>query len=235
MIITELVTYRGRQVHVSELKPSTDKKVIVECPICKQRREAFYKSVKDDQTCHKCATRRAFRKQIKSGTKYNRLTFIKTDGEESIWKCDCGNIITANPKSVRNGHTKSCGCLQKEHASNLGMQIRNKWIGENHPNWKGGISSERQRFNASKEAKEWREEVFKRDNYTCQKCKQKGGTLNAHHKKQFALFPELRLEIDNGITLCESCHRNEHRLIGKKKNRRFAHGGDGRSIAIVRI
>lgn len=52
----------------------------------------------------------------------------------------------------------------------------------------------------------WREAVFKRDNWTCVDCKQRGVYLEAHHLKPFALFPELRFAIDNGITVCSLCH-----------------------------
>ena len=63
----------------------------------------------------------------------------------------------------------------------------------------------------SKEYQEWRTAVFERDNYTCQKCNKKGGGLNAHHIKPFAKYPDLRFEIDNGITLCEECHKKAHK------------------------
>lgn len=54
----------------------------------------------------------------------------------------------------------------------------------------------------------WREAVFKRDGYRCIWCgSNKSGTLNADHIKPFSLFPELRFAIDNGRTLCETCHR----------------------------
>ena len=52
----------------------------------------------------------------------------------------------------------------------------------------------------------WRKEVFERDDYTCQKCEQKGVRLEADHIKMWALYPELRYDIENGQTLCRKCH-----------------------------
>lgn len=59
--------------------------------------------------------------------------------------------------------------------------------------------------------KQWRRDVFERDDYTCQKCGKRGVKLNAHHKKPYAFYHSLRYELDNGITLCISCHKDEHR------------------------
>ena len=56
----------------------------------------------------------------------------------------------------------------------------------------------------------WRKQVYQRDRYTCQRCGQVGGVLNAHHKKSYKKFPKLRLEITNGVTLCAKCHRKVH-------------------------
>lgn len=62
----------------------------------------------------------------------------------------------------------------------------------------------------SGEYRAWRKAVYERDNYTCQNCGCIGGQLNAHHIKSFARYPSLRLDVDNGVTLCSACHKLAH-------------------------
>lgn len=62
----------------------------------------------------------------------------------------------------------------------------------------------------SYEGTQWRKAVYERDNYTCQICGERGGKLNAHHIKTYATHPELRFDLDNGITLCVQCHKSVH-------------------------
>jgi len=66
----------------------------------------------------------------------------------------------------------------------------------------------------------WREAVFARDNWTCKKCNKTGGRIHPHHIFNFANYIELRFAIDNGITLCVKCHKEFHRIYGKKNNNR---------------
>jgi len=103
-------------------------------------------------------------------------------------------------------------------------------VGQEHWNWKGGISSLRDRIYKSFKFRQWRSDIFTRDNYTCQKCGQKGTKLNAHHIKPFsqiikennikdvedALNCEELWNINNGITLCEKCHKKTENYGGRQ-------------------
>jgi len=68
------------------------------------------------------------------------------------------------------------------------------------------------------EYKDWRKAVYIRDDYTCQKCGTKGGQLNAHHIKSYIAHKDLRLSLENGVTLCISCHKAEHKKRGRSRN-----------------
>ena len=82
-----------------------------------------------------------------------------------------------------------------------------KITGPNHYNWKGGSNRIEITLRNSLEYQLWRRAVFKRDDFSCQDCGKRGGNLNADHIKSFAMFPELRFDIDNGRTLCVPCHK----------------------------
>lgn len=53
----------------------------------------------------------------------------------------------------------------------------------------------------------WRREVFERDDFTCQLCRQRGGELQADHIKPQSIYPEFRFDVSNGRTLCRPCHQ----------------------------
>jgi 5-methylcytosine-specific restriction endonuclease McrA len=80
-----------------------------------------------------------------------------------------------------------------------------KYRGVNSPNWQGGVTSDVHLIRASLECRRWQKLIKKRDRYHCQYC----GTLKdlqIHHIKGFTAFPELRFDVNNGITLCKKCH-----------------------------
>ncbi len=72
--------------------------------------------------------------------------------------------------------------------------------------WKGGITTKNNKIRSSLDMRIWRQEIFKRDNYTCTICNCSKAFLHADHIKPFAKYPELRFDITNGRTLCRPCH-----------------------------
>lgn len=111
--------------------------------------------------------------------------------------------------------------LSPEHNAKL-QEGRKKIKGERSPRWKGGITSEQGKIRNSLEYIIWRNEVWKRDYWTCRICKKhcEKGDIVAHHLKLFSDYQELRFAVENGITLCRSCHAKIHEL--NKKHTQYA-------------
>jgi predicted transcriptional regulator len=104
---------------------------------------------------------------------------------------------------ARQGFT--VGTREKLRQANLGSK---RW------NWKGGITPDRVRLRVSLDMKLAREACFKRDDYTCRDCGQRGGKLNAHHIWPFQSYPQLKFEVSNLLTLCKKCHDAFHIAAG---------------------
>ena len=61
----------------------------------------------------------------------------------------------------------------------------------------------------SSEYRDWHNECLRRDWYHCQLCESKE-RLEVHHIKSYKDYPQERLNLDNGITLCKKCHLEVH-------------------------
>ncbi len=85
-----------------------------------------------------------------TGKKFGKLTVIKrapNKNKEVYWDCycDCGNNTIKKGKSLKNGDTKSCGCLKGNHKITHGMtgtvyhklwkNIKNRCFNKNSPDY----------------------------------------------------------------------------------------------------
>ena len=151
---------------------------------------------------------------------------------------ELGEQLGVDAGTVRR-HMKSLGIKPKNNAeSKIGILS-----GENHPNWKGGITKLnlllREFFNVNLAPL-----AAKRDGYKCRKCGATHTILHVHHKRLFSeivqeIIDEHKdlilsntedklllyqiitkdkrfLDIDNLITLCKDCHKEIHKTISNQ-------------------
>ena len=91
--------------------------------------------------------------------------------------------------------------------------------GTKNGRWKGGVTPKENLLRSHDKYHQWQQAIFKRDNWTCQKCFKRGGKLEAHHNtisfadlinnnpNPFDIYDDYFYQIDNGLTLCNPCHR----------------------------
>ena len=106
-----------------------------------------------------------------------------------------------------------------------------KQIGEKNNRWKGGITPLVQQIRHCFKYRQWRSDIFTRDDFICQKCGIRGGKLEADHfPKMFStIFHENKIisfgqaesceefwNLNNGRTLCRNCHRYVNGKLGGK-------------------
>jgi hypothetical protein len=170
---------------------------------------------KQGQRCRNCRTRKTGDRSRHSYEFVKRFfedrgclllsTVYEGNKDKLKYKCECGNIaFIAFAKFQAGQRCENC----------KSRRISEKLSGPNSPNWNSTRTMEERIKDRRYPAYyEWRREVFKRDDYSCQICGQRGRRLNAHHIQSFAKFPELRTDVSNGITLCYDCHNTYHRKI----------------------
>ncbi|MCK9429552.1 MAG: NUMOD3 domain-containing DNA-binding protein [Candidatus Omnitrophica bacterium] len=147
---------------------------------------------------------------------------LSEETKRKISLANKGRIISEETKKkISNSHL---GIRQSEESKrkismskqNLSNNIKIKISARNQKidlkDWCGFKVIENKRIRSSNMWKIWREAVFLRDNFTCQNknchyCNNKqGGFLHPHHIKPFSLYPELRFDVNNGITYCKDYH-----------------------------
>lgn len=92
--------------------------------------------------------------------------------------------------------------------------------GAKNPMWKDELTDEQRKRNKEKSRsiigyKLFKYQVLERDKHTCQKCgSEEKETLVVHHIESYKNNPKARVDPNNGITLCENCHKQYHKIFG---------------------
>ena len=124
--------------------------------------------------------------------------------------------------------------FSEEHRKRIGLAQRGKRTGVENNMWKGGISKLRYVIRGNFKYRQWRSDVFTRDDFTCQQCGERGSQLVSHHIKAFSkIISEYKIltlnqalscdelwNINNGLTLCRKCHKKTDNYL--KNGKHFA-------------
>lgn len=184
---------------------------------------------------------------VKKRTANDIAKEVKKD-PKTVWSWLKKNGIKTRPRggasssgSFKKGTTLWKGKKHKESTKEKIRQARLKdghvpylnkngvhWLKEvkkeEHPNYKGGLTPERQSVYSSKEWVEAVKKVWERDNAICQNCgkhhntEENRGNFHIHHIISFQHKPT-QTDYNNLILLCKKCHLWVHSK--KNKNNKF--------------
>lgn len=144
-------------------------------------------------------------------------------GKSTVWLTG----LKKKPESIEKQRQKMLGQKRpwvKGHPKGWkhSPETRKKLSGSNNHRWKGGIHPVTRLVRTCFEYRQWRSDVFNRDDFTCHICNVRGGELHADHfPKTFAsIMSKNKIDtyekaikcaelwdINNGRTLCANCHR----------------------------
>jgi hypothetical protein len=174
----------------------------------------------------KCRTKKEYPNLSNSGVKKGNIPWNK--GKKGLQKW--------SDKTREKMKNRPLSFIGKKHSQTSKEKMRKSAIGIHRGDkcgtWKGGITLLSFQIRNSFNNRQWRSDVFTKDNFTCQNCGKTHCYLEAHHIKMFSLImkennikslkeAELCEElwnINNGITLCKNCHKieNSKQMKGNK-------------------
>lgn len=209
---SSFISKNRRRCKKCSKKSYTEKRsnrVYYKCDYC--GKESFCKKSKyDNAKRHYCSQ--------ECCDKHKRFLLIESNnpnykGKKLIFTCTiCGNEY----KKRKYNDSKYNYCSRKC----VGIGKSKFHSGENSYNWINNKSAyDRYKDRSLLEYKLFTKNVYERDNYTCKHCGDStGGNLNAHHLNGYNWFLEGRFDVNNGITLCDLCHKEFHKNYGNGNN-----------------
>lgn len=124
-------------------------------------------------------------------------------------RCKCGYLRNFRPDKLKSIKIDSCNQCRDYYGKNNGNY---------NPNLTDAERDSVRRLNPQN--KIWVKEVYKRDKYLCQVTNRRG-LICAHHLESWHANKDLRFDLNNGVTLLESVHRDFHKKYGTKNNTRL--------------
>lgn len=171
-------------------------KIIKECFVCHDNFERYLSALTRGRG--KYCSKKCMAKDYSFKLKGNNNPFWK-DRTALVYCQECNLDFVEKKCRIENGRGKFCSMKCK------GIWQSRMFSGKNHYNWQGGITPKNQ-LERVKFIYSVGKNILKRDNYTCQICKIRGGYLHVDHIKGWSPYPELRFNLDNCRTLCVRCH-----------------------------
>ena len=164
------------------------------------------------------------RKHTEESKEKNRIAHLGKKSSEETRRRQSESLKGKVPHNLGKKHTPEH--IEKMRASYTGWNN-----GENSYNWKGGITPLTKQIRYCFKYRQWRSDVFTRDDFTCVLCGERGVYIEADHYPvsfseiffgngivtlEQALGCEEFWNINNGRTLCRECH--EATKPGRPKN-----------------
>jgi hypothetical protein len=178
---------------------------------CGNESEIRFGDFKEGHRCRRCGYQKVANKE-KLDILYVRKYFLDrhckmidyfyiNSGTPINYICSCGNRSKITFDSFRAGH-RCKKCFLKRNS------------GENHHKYNPNLTNEdRIDRRLIHGYIEWAKFVYKKYNYKCVFCGS-GKKIQAHHIDGYAENEEIRLDKNNGATLCQSCHYKFHFIYG---------------------
>lgn len=118
------------------------------------------------------------------------------------------NFNWANPEYRQ--HMSDIHKNKKQSLETIKKRFKN-YKGENHYRWRENRTLIKDAYGSRERRssiyKDWRRRICNRDNWKCKiNNKDCSGRLEVHHILGFTEYPELKYDINNGITLCKFHH-----------------------------
>ena len=229
-MILEEETYKKFGYWPNELSRCSHRRIIAKCDNCGLIRENAYYAYR--KLCFKCTmnseeVRKKMSEAHRGEKNHNFGKHFSEEHKQKIRETRLGKKLSSETKDKISKTLigRFVGEKNPNYGNHYSEEIRKKmrdnhrdYRGENHPNWKGGISFEPYCINFDDEIKEMIREQYGRKCFICDKSETENGRrLDVHHidynKNQGCNEIDWKL-----VPLCISCHMktNANREYWKK-------------------